>query len=441
MATTTNFGWETPDDTDLVKDGALAIRTLGSAIDTSLVDLKGGTTGQVLSKTSNTDMDFTWVTSDDANAIQNAIVDAKGDLIAASAADTPARLAVGNNGETLVADSSASTGLRWQGDYAAGKNKLVNADFRVNQRSFSSTTTNDTYTFDRWKTTLNGTQTYSAQTFTPGTAPVAGYEGTNFMQIVTTTGATSFAILEQRIEDVRTFANQTVTLSFWAKANSGTPLVAGQIEQNFGSGGSSAVNSGASTVTISTSWARYSITFAVPSISGKTIGTSSYLGTKIHVNNAYEGPGQQANTFQIWGVQLEAGNVATAFQTATGTLAGELAACQRYYFRTGDGSAYRRYATGQAYSATQVLGFIPFPVVMRTNPTALEQSGTASHYGLLTTTGNVSACTSVPAFDTASVNGGNVIFVSTGLGSTAGYASQLFANNTSSAYLAWSAEL
>jgi len=62
MATTTNFGWETPDDTDLVKDGALAIRTLGSAIDTSLVDLKGGTTGQVLSKTSNTDMDFTWQT-------------------------------------------------------------------------------------------------------------------------------------------------------------------------------------------------------------------------------------------------------------------------------------------------------------------------------------------------------------------------------------------
>lgn len=60
MATTTNFGWETPDDTDLVKDGASAIRTLGSAIDTSLVDLKGGTTGQVLAKNSNTDMDFTW---------------------------------------------------------------------------------------------------------------------------------------------------------------------------------------------------------------------------------------------------------------------------------------------------------------------------------------------------------------------------------------------
>ena len=72
MATTTNFGWETPDDTDLVKDGALAIRTLGSAIDTSLVDLKGGTTGQVLSKNSNTDMDFTWIEQDDSTLSFNA---------------------------------------------------------------------------------------------------------------------------------------------------------------------------------------------------------------------------------------------------------------------------------------------------------------------------------------------------------------------------------
>jgi hypothetical protein len=111
MATTTNFGWETPDDTDLVKDGALAIRTLGSAIDTSLVDLKGGTTGQVLSKASNTDMDFTWTT--DASGISPTIVDAKGDLIAASAADTPARLAVGTNGQVLTADSTTSTGLKW----------------------------------------------------------------------------------------------------------------------------------------------------------------------------------------------------------------------------------------------------------------------------------------------------------------------------------------
>jgi len=63
MATTTNYGWTTPDDTALVKDGAAAIRTLGSAIDTSLVDLRGGTTGQVLKKASNTQMDFEWGTA------------------------------------------------------------------------------------------------------------------------------------------------------------------------------------------------------------------------------------------------------------------------------------------------------------------------------------------------------------------------------------------
>lgn len=114
MATTTpNFGWSVPTSTDLVKDGATAIETLGDSIDASLVDLKGGTSGQVLAKNSNTDMDFIWVAQDDSNAIQNAIVDAKGDLIAATADNTPARLAVGTNGQILTADSTASTGIKW----------------------------------------------------------------------------------------------------------------------------------------------------------------------------------------------------------------------------------------------------------------------------------------------------------------------------------------
>jgi hypothetical protein len=121
MATTTNFGWETPDDTDLVKDGALAMRTLGNSIDTSFVDLKGGTTGQVLSKASNTDLDFTWVAQDDSNAIQNAIIDAKGDLIVGTAADTPARLAVGTNGHVLTADSTEASGVKWAAVAAGGK--------------------------------------------------------------------------------------------------------------------------------------------------------------------------------------------------------------------------------------------------------------------------------------------------------------------------------
>lgn len=144
MPTTTNFGWTTPADTDLVKDGALAIRTLGNGIDTSLLDLKGGTTGQVLSKASNTDLDFTWVAQDDSNAIQNAIVDAKGDLISATAADTPARLAVGTNGQVLTADSTASTGLKWATPASGGKVLQVVSNTYATSTSVSTTTWTDT---------------------------------------------------------------------------------------------------------------------------------------------------------------------------------------------------------------------------------------------------------------------------------------------------------
>ena len=114
---TSAFGWQMPTSTDLVTDLPADFETFGQAVDTSLADLKGGTSGQVLSKASNTDMDFTWVAQDDSNAIQNAIVDAKGDLIAASAADTPARLAVGANDLLLIAASGETTGLKWGGGY------------------------------------------------------------------------------------------------------------------------------------------------------------------------------------------------------------------------------------------------------------------------------------------------------------------------------------
>jgi len=131
MATTTpNFGWTVPTSTDLVKDGATAIELLGDSIDASLVDLKGGTSGQVLSKASNTDMDFTWVAVDPL-----LILDAKGDLITATAADTPARLPVGANGTVLTADSSQGTGLAWA--TPAGGGKVL----QVVQAQYSTATT------------------------------------------------------------------------------------------------------------------------------------------------------------------------------------------------------------------------------------------------------------------------------------------------------------
>jgi hypothetical protein len=120
MATTTNFGWTTPNDTDLVKDGAAAIRTALNGVDTSFVDLKGGTTGQVLSKTSNTDLDFTWIT--DATGMTNPMT-TTGDVIYSSSGSTPARLGIGTAGQVLQVNSGA-TAPEWISPAASGLTKI-----------------------------------------------------------------------------------------------------------------------------------------------------------------------------------------------------------------------------------------------------------------------------------------------------------------------------
>jgi hypothetical protein len=262
------------------------------------------------------------------------VVDAKGDLIVGTAADTADRLAVGSNGDSLVADSTATTGLRWQSNFAAGKNVILNSDFRIAQRGTSFSMATDQYNLDRWYQKAYAaypTGTVSQQTFTPGTAPVAGYEGANFMRAnVTAHNNCQGYFLQQKIEDVRTFAGQTVTLSFWAKADAAASGVNVYAFQGFGTGGSAEVTITVKTgESVTSSWQRYSYTFSVPSISGKTIGTSSNL--MIDIRLPISGSFIRVGSFDLWGVQLEAGNTATAFQTATGTVEGELAACQRYY--------------------------------------------------------------------------------------------------------------
>jgi hypothetical protein len=261
------------------------------------------------------------------------------------------------------------------GAYAAGKNKIINGDFRINQRTFTSTTTHGTYTFDRWLAgAIDGTSTFTAAAFTVGAAPVAGYESVNFITMQSTgqTLTSARTVLQQRIEDVRVLANQTATISFWAKANSGTPSVAANVYQNFGSGGSAEVAVNGNKTAITTSWVRYSIPIVIPSISGKTIGTSSFLNFRLWTsagadhNAATNSLGIQTTTIDIWGVQVEAGSIATPFQTATGTIQGELAACQRYYWRQTPTTAGGAYGTGQSFSTTGAGAWINLPVQMRT---------------------------------------------------------------------------
>jgi hypothetical protein len=398
--TTTNFGWDIPQSTDLVKDGATAIAALGQDIDTALVDLKGGTTNQVLAKASATDLDYAWA-----------------------------------NGADVVPSSYGFT---------AGKNKIINGDFSINQRAFTSTSTSTTYGFDRWRLTAqDGTTTFSAQTFTPGTAPVAGYEGTNFARLASTgqTLTSAQSRLQNRIESVRTFAGQTVTLSFWAKASSGTPSIAVNIAQDFGSGGSALAEINGQKTAITTSWVRYSFVFAVPSISGKTIGTGDNLRVSLWTsagsdqNTQTNTLGIQTATIDFWGVQLEAASTASNFQTATGTIQGELAACQRYYTRFNVGTLYGYSPlSGYATSTTNITLQTVAPVPMRVAPNTIDfggawQTGGASNV-LTTNFTNTSNNGQVLRCD-ATVASGAV---------TNGFY-QVLANNNASSYIGWNSEL
>jgi hypothetical protein len=273
--------------------------------------------------------------------------------------------------------------------FLAGKNKLINGDFLINQRNFTSSTTSATFVADRWQqSNVGGTYTVSREAFTLGAAPVAGYEGKTFIQAITASqsAAGDLAYIGQNIEDVRTFAGQTVTLSFWAKANTGTPKVAVSLGQIFGTGGSPSASATAyvGQVTLSTSWARYSLTYAMPSISGKTIGTNNndyvqlalWTSAGSNYNSLTGSLGIQNFTASLWGVQLEAGSVATPFTTATGTIQGELALCQRYFQRYGTGlattyilaSGLTRFGDGAVFGGTAAHTQLTIPW-MRTSPT------------------------------------------------------------------------
>lgn len=374
MALSPFYNWSEPDNSSLVKNGAADIRTLGDAIDTSVWNVGFG---------------------------------------------------------------------------QAGKNKIINGDFSVNQRNFSSTTTSADYNFDRWRTIYTGgTSTTTAQVFTPGAAPVAGYEGKNYYRVAITgqSAVTDFVRVQQQIESVRTLAGQTATISFWAKASTGTPKIAVNMVQTFGTGGSpsAGVDVLSGTVTTSTAWARYSLTVAIPSISGKTFGTApdDALSLRLMLSGgssvtAAQSIGLQNVTFDIWGIQVEYGSVATPFQTASGgNPQAELAMCQRYYYRSNALTSGADFAQGLVTSVTNVNAMLQIPVPLRSVVTAIDYPAMSNFV--------ISDGTSIanPTSITLAQSSSNAISLSVVyLAFTVGRIGKLFANGTTNAYIGVSAEL
>lgn len=326
-------------------------------------------------------------------------------------------------------------------DFAAGKNKIINGAFDHWQRlapgttSFAYSTSVTQYTADRFMlytaaTTTTGT--VSQQSFTPGTAPVAGYEGQYFLRVATTTisGANIHSIW-QKIEDVRTFAGQTVTFSFWAKADA-SRVFGLRYDQIFGTGGSSEVVAAVGTFTATTSWQRFTQTFTLPSIAGKTIGPSSTLSM------LFDLPQVNGSTFDLWGVQLEAGSVATPFSRAGGTLQGELAACRRYYQRYYAGTVFGFFPGIYGTSnTTNGAGTINLDTPLRTNPISLDTGG-----ALRATLPNDTAYLfSAFSLNTAAGGPNTLCFNGVNTAATANTFYRIQASNDANAYIGVSAEL
>jgi hypothetical protein len=264
------------------------------------------------------------------------------------------------------------------------RNLILNGNFDVWQRGTSGTSG---YVSDRWTTgNVNGTTTaISQQSFTVGQTDVPGEPKYYHRTVVTSASASnSLSIFEQRVEDVRTGAGQLVTISFYAKADSNKNMSL-EMLQDFGSGGSSDVNSlGVQKFSLTSSWQKFTKTVTLPSISGKTVGTSSYLACNFWMdagssfNSRTDSLGNQSGTFDIAQMQLELGNVATPFEHRS--YGEELLNCARYYykFNGGGGSNFSRLAMGFLRSSTNFRGLFQFPTEMRTTPT-LDNDASVYH--------------------------------------------------------------
>lgn len=248
--------------------------------------------------------------------------------------------------EPVIVGKQGPQGIQGiQGETGYGAvNAIINGAFEINQRNSTSTTTNLAYLADRWWLRTNDSlTTASIVPFATLQGPVSPIPAVNFLRIETSgqTSGSTLSAIRQMVEDVRTFAGQTVTFSFYAKSLNPGASIAFEFKQSFGSGGSSQTSVFGTPVTLTSSWARHSFTVNVPPVNDKTIGAGSLLeiSTYVSVGSNYSSApllsqiGIQSNTFDFWGFQLEAGSTVTPFRRAANTLQGELAACQRYFER------------------------------------------------------------------------------------------------------------
>jgi hypothetical protein len=399
-----------------------------------------------------------------ANAIPKSTVTAKGDLLVASGASTPANLAVGADGTTLVANSSASTGVSWNPMVAAGKNRMINGACEFDQRySGTSQTANDgIFVVDRLLSRASASGKFTSQQVTD--AP-NGFTNSLKMTVASAVSAASgnYFFLESRLEGytIQDFAwgtssAKTVTLSFWAKSSL-TGIFGGSIAN----GNFNRTYAFSYTISAANTWQYITTTITGDTAGTWSTGTNQALkiqfdlgtgSTYAIANGSWQSVGAVTSTsanvalvgtagatWQVTGIQLELGSVATAFSRAGGTLQGELAACQRYYERVTSEQLYGVIGMGKAYDTGTLQIVVPFKVTKRTPPSALDTSAMSSfQYETGGTAGNTPTSLTLGALNSSNVA---TLYVAKTSSFTTGSLYYLMGNNNASAYVGWSSEL
>ena len=369
----------------------------------------------------------------------NSPLTTKGDLFTYST--SPARLAVGANGEQIVADSSTSTGLR----YTAGtvtQNPVINSAFQIWQRgtSIAAVAGNNAFTADRWMVYRQGvTGATVTRQVTGDTTNLPSIQYCARVQRDSGNTSTNIVNIANNFESINSipFAGKTVTVSAYVRkgANYSSASDAFSLGIATGTGTDQTLNvtgyTGAAypvsaSATLTTTWQRISAT-----------GTLAATATELAVYAGYTpvGTAGASDYYEITGVQIDIGSVALPFRTYAGTLQGELAACQRYYFRAVSGNAYAFMpANGIGTNATTVDFVGRMPVTMRVAPTSVD-------YSTLRCYDNANALPVTNLIISSNEPDATYITATVASGGTQYRPYFLGANNSSTAYLGYSAEL
>jgi len=317
------------------------------------------------------------------NSMATAIT-TKGDLVPGTGSGTFSRLAAGSNGETLVADASTSTGLRWN-PTSTMANPVINGGVDIWQRGTSFTGSNTyIYTADRWAWRDSSGGNGSLLQVTSSLPDGFQYG----IKLGRASGGTSTSaqILSLPLETSNSipYANQTITMSFYAKkganfsptqlsvllySGTGTNQSVGGTTGGAASwtGASAIISQNITAATLTTSWVRYSYSVTVGS-------TATQLAPYLQI--AGVGTAGADDYIYLTGVQIDLGSVALPFRRSGGTIQGELACAQRYYYRHATGTSLKSIALGAYVSGSQFEVVLKLPVSMRTTPTIDQVTGT-----------------------------------------------------------------